>query len=103
MSSASFGTIGPASATPGAPESKAGLAAMPPLEPAPRAPARHNKRAEDTGAGCRANAAADLARAGAPGGDYMRVRLERSAAVWTERAALLERLEKNFKRRILAA
>jgi hypothetical protein len=33
----------------------------------------------------------------------MRVRLERSAAVWTERAALLERLEKNFKRRILAA
>jgi hypothetical protein len=103
MSSALFGTIGTASGTTGALESKPCIAAMPPRDPARRAPARHNKRAEDTGAGCRANAAADLARAGAPGGDYMRVRLERSAAVWTERAALLERLEKNFKRRILAA
>jgi hypothetical protein len=64
---------------------------------------RHGKRAEDTGAGCRANAAADLARAHAPGGDYMRVRLEHSAAVWTARATLLERLELNFQRRMHAA
>ena len=72
-------------------------------KPAEKSPTRPNRRAEDTGAGCRANAAADLARAGAPGGDYMRQRLEHSAAVWAERATLLERLERNFKRRTLAA
>jgi hypothetical protein len=92
-SSAPFGTIRPDSppihgAVPAAP-AKAG----------PQSPARTGRRAEDTGAGCRANAAADLARAGAPGGDYMRQRLEQSAAVWAERATLLERLEDKFKQR----
>lgn len=101
MSSAPSGTITLASGPTGALKGAAGM--VMPLKAAPREPVRHSKRAEDTGAGCRANAAADLARAGAPGGDYMRVRLERSAAVWTERATLLERLEKNFKRRTLAA
>lgn len=72
---------------------------------APRAPAaarhivRSGKRAEDTAAGCRANASADLLRAHAPGGDFMRLRLEHSAAVWSERADLLARLEKKSLRR----
>jgi hypothetical protein len=61
------------------------------------------KRAEDTGAGCRAKADADLVRAHAPGSDYMRQRLEQSAAVWAERASLLERLESGFERRTLGA
>ena len=99
MSSTPFGTIAPHSAATGSPQSE-GAARIGPLQ---KPPVRHNKRAEDTGAGCRANAAADLARAGAPGGDYMRERLERSAAVWTERATLLERLERNFKRRMHSA
>lgn len=68
-----------------------------------RSPPRHivrsGKRAEDTGLGCRAKAAADLVRAGAPGGDFMRLRLEHSAAVWTERADLLERLEEQSRQR----
>ena len=99
MSSTPFGTIAPHSAATGCPQSEG----APRIGPLQKAPVRHNKRAEDTGAGCRANAAADLARAGAPGGDYMRERLERSAAVWTERATLLERLERNFKRRMHTA
>lgn len=102
MRSAPFGTIDPVEAI-GSVESEEGVLAAPQKEPAPRAPARHSKRNEDTGAGCRANAAADLARAHAPGGDYRRLRLEQSAAVWTERANLLERLERNFKRRMLTA
>jgi hypothetical protein len=102
MSSAPFGTISLAPEAPGVPANESGGAALP-RKPALPAPVRHSKRAEDTGAGCRANAAADLARARAPGGNYMRVRLEHSAAVWTERATLLERLEMNFKRRMLAA
>jgi hypothetical protein len=85
MPSTPFGTIDSASAEPGA---------------VPRRQAvRSGKRAEDTGVGCRANAAADLARAATPGGDFMRVRLEHSAAVWNDRAELLERLERNFARR----
>ena len=64
---------------------------------------RSGKRAEDTAAGCRANASADLLRAHAPGGDFMRLRLEHSAAVWSERADLLTRLEKKSLRRAGAA
>lgn len=100
MRSAPFGTVSPVfeelaqeGAMPAAPRKLA----------AAKSPTRPNRRAEDTGAGCRANAAADLLRASAPGGDYMRQRLEHSAAVWAERATLLERLERNFKRRTLAA
>src|SRR6185295_1217383 len=77
------------------------------LAPAPPARLHHivrsGKRAEDTAAGCRANASADLLRAHAPGGDFMRLRLEHSAAVWSERADLLARLEKKFLRRAAAA
>jgi len=99
MRTAPFGTIGAAID----PSEAADAIPSASQETTPKSPARVNRRAEDTGAGCRANAAADLARASAPGGDYMRQRLEHSAAVWTERAGLLERLERNFKRRTLAA
>ena len=68
-------------------------------ESPPRHIVRSGKRAEDTAVGCRANAAADLGRAGAPGGDFMRVRLEHSAAVWSARADLLDRLEKKSVKR----
>ena len=85
MSSAILETFGPAS-----------------VPAAPRHIGRSGKRHEDTAAGCRANAAADLGRARAPGGDFMRMRLERSAAVWSERADLLERIEKSFEARTRA-
>ena len=68
-------------------------------ESPPRHIVRSGQRAEDTAIGCRANAAADLGRAGAPGGDFRRVRLEHSAAVWSARADLLDRLEKNSRKR----
>lgn len=61
--------------------------------------ARRHKRAEDTSAGCRANAAADLLRAAAMGVEQMRTRMEHSAAVWSARADLLGRLEASFKAR----
>jgi len=71
--------------------------------PAPRLVPRSGKRAEDTAAGCRANAAADLVRAVAPGGDYRRVRLERSAEIWSARADLLDRLNEKSRKRTAAA
>jgi hypothetical protein len=92
MHSTPFGTIAPAAPAPVAP----------PQPRLSRPAVRSGKRSEDTAAGCRANAAADLGRAGAPGGDFMRARLEHSASVWTERADLLERLEKKFRQRIAA-
>jgi hypothetical protein len=70
---------------------------------APRHNVRAGKRAEDTAAGCRAKAAADLVRAVAPGDDYRRVRLERSAEFWSARADLLDRLEEKFRARTAAA
>lgn len=80
------------------------MSSAPSDAPAPsRHIARSGKRAEDTAVGCRARAAADLGRAGAPGGDFMRARLEHSAAVWSERADLLDRLERKFLRRTSAA
>jgi hypothetical protein len=94
MSSAPFGTSPADPQVLGSPERETGMDAI---------RGRHHKRTEDTGAGCRANAAADLVRAGAPDGVYMRERFERSAAVWAERATLLERLERNFERRMRAA
>ncbi|MGQ0589208.1 MAG: hypothetical protein ACT4N8_06715 [Sphingosinicella sp.] len=63
-------------------------------------PFRASKRAEDTAVGCRANAAADLVRAAASGREYFRHRLEHSAAVWTARAELLERLARKLAARM---
>jgi hypothetical protein len=93
-----FGTIGPAAAPIASLEDEGEVPVAPRKRAAPHI-VRSGKRTEDTGAGCRAKAAADLVRACAPGGDFMRVRLERSAAVWTERADLLERLEKKYQLR----
>ena len=103
MRSAPFGTIGPASAANASLDIEAGVLVTARMKAPPRPAVRSGKRSEDTAAGCRANAAADLGRAHAPGGDFMRLRLEHSAAVWTERADLLERLEKKFLRRTSAA
>ena len=102
MHGAPFGTIGSGSAGNASHEIEGALLAAR-VEVAPRQVARSGKRSEDTSAGCRANAAADLGRAQAPGGDFMRMRLEHSAQVWTERADLLERLEKKFTARMHAA
>ena len=57
------------------------------------------RRAEDTMAGCRIRAAADLDKAAAPEGRYMRARLEHSAAMWSERADLLGRIEAGAEER----
>jgi hypothetical protein len=80
-------------------DNEGGFPAAPRAAAAARHIVRSGKRAEDTAAGCRANATADLLRANAPGGDFMRLRLEHSAAVWSERADLLTRLEKKSLRR----
>jgi len=61
------------------------------------------RRAEDTAAGCRALAAADLGRAEALGKDPMRWRMEHSAAAWTRRAVQLEQAEKRFEARLGSA
>ena len=94
MSSAPFGTIAS-----GSPDIDPGVLVEARMPAMPRPAVRSGKRHEDSAAGCRANAAADLGRAHAPGGDFMRARLEYSAQVWTERADLLERLEKKFQAR----
>jgi hypothetical protein len=100
MSSAPFGTIRSGFDDT---EDEEGAPAAPSNKASPRPGSPSGKRAEDTGAGCRAKAAADLARAHAPGGDYMRQRLEHSAAMWAERAGLLERIEKKFMQRTRTA
>ncbi|MBA3527116.1 MAG: hypothetical protein H0T82_09385 [Sphingomonas sp.] len=54
----------------------------------------HTRRVEDTSAGCRDRAAASLAAAADMDTANAKVRLEASAATWTSRADLLQRLEK---------
>ena len=63
---------------------------------------RPRKRSEDTASGCRAKAVADLERAES-GTQQFRWRLESSAAAWTARADLLERLERRFAGRRTSA
>jgi hypothetical protein len=103
MSSVPSGSLGPGATAIASWENEGGVPVAPRAPAAPRHIVRSGKRAEDTAAGCRANAAADIGRASAPGGDFMRQRLEHSAAVWSERAELLERLETKFRRRTSAA
>jgi hypothetical protein len=72
--------------------------AMPPRSPgAPDAIAdespRAHKQPQDTAIWCRAQAAIDMAAAGASAVANGRLRFEHSAATWTKRADLLERLE----------
>ena len=99
MSSAASGSTGRATAAIASWENEGGVLGALRRQSPPRHIVRSGKRAEDTALGCRANAAADLGRAGAPGGDFMRLRLEHSAAVWSERADLLDRLEKKSLKR----
>jgi hypothetical protein len=54
--------------------------------------ARLNRASQDTAEGCRANAAADLVRAAETTGGMSKQRMLDSAAAWTARAELLERL-----------
>lgn len=68
-----------------------------------RVAARTKKAAQDTVAGCREFAAADLARASLMDTENGRRRLETSALSWTSRAQLIQRLDDSFdSRRALA-
>ena len=58
---------------------------------------RGRNRPEDTAEGCRALAAADLARAAAASGDQSSWRYRHSAAAWTARAGLLDGVEARFR------
>jgi hypothetical protein len=59
----------------------------------PRLSQARQKQPQDTERGCREFAAADLASAGALRDGWPRARMEHSAAAWTTRADLLQRLE----------
>jgi hypothetical protein len=61
---------------------------------------RVHKQPQDTAIWCRAQAAIDLAAAGASAVANGRLRLEHSAATWTKRADLLERLETGQQSRL---
>jgi len=54
------------------------------------------RKAEDSADGCRALERDDRKRAAASSSEHMRAVLERSADAWSERARLLDRLEKDF-------
>lgn len=57
------------------------------------------RKREDTAEGCRGLAKEDQLRATAADSNHMRRTLERSAAAWTGRANLLERLAREFSER----
>ena len=62
-------------------------------------PSRTQKTVQDTAAGCRELAAADLARASLMDTVNGRRRLEASASSWTSRAASIQRLDDSFEAR----
>ena len=59
----------------------------------PSPPKRANRQAQDTIAGCRESARADLATAAGLEGSNAALKYEHSAASWTARADLLQRLD----------
>ena len=61
--------------------------------------ARPHRQPQDTVAGCRDRASADLAEAEGMDTAHGRTRLEHSAASWTKRGDLLQRLEDSFQAR----
>ena len=77
------------------------VAAPPPSERIrqPRLAAR-KRRPEDTEEGCRASAAADLARAATMDTSQGRWRLEHSAASWNKRADLIKQTEASHQARL---
>ena len=58
------------------------------------------RQPQDTSAGCRARAAADISRAADLTGDHVRWRYQHSAQAWLARADLLDRLEAKFQARL---
>ena len=75
---------------------------VPPVSDRIRRPrlAARPRRSEDTEEGCRASAAADLARAAAMDTSQGRWRLEHSAASWTKRADLIKQREAGHQARL---
>lgn len=73
------------------------------LQPDAPADLRHKKEQRDTAQGCRDRATADLLQSVTMVTSNERLRLESSAASWTVRAALLDRIEASFARRIALA
>lgn len=64
-----------------------------------RIPSRTQKLVQDTAAGCRELAAADLSRAALMDTANGRRRLETSASSWNSRADLIQRLDDGFAAR----
>ena len=58
------------------------------------------RQSSNSGPGCRALAQASLAEAQASLVPNLRLRLEHSAATWTARAEMLERLDRSRARRV---
>ena len=73
--------------------------------PAVRLPklAHRGRRSEDTAAGCRTLAAASLASAALAALPNGRSRFEQSAAAWSQRAQMIQRLDESFEARRTAA
>jgi hypothetical protein len=61
------------------------------------------RKPEDSAEGCRSLAQADRARAATMTSGHMRAVVERSADAWSARARLLDRLQKDFTKRAVAA
>ena len=59
------------------------------------------RKSEDSASGCRDHAAHDLSLAADEPNVQMRDRLERSAAAWSARASLLQRLEEGRARALV--
>ena len=64
---------------------------------------QRGRLAHDTAAGCHAMAAADLVRAGGMDTAMGRAKLEHSAASWTSRGDMLQRLTSSHEARLRAA
>jgi hypothetical protein len=67
----------------------------------PRPQARSSKQPQDTIAGCRSRAEADLLASVAVSTANERIRLETSAASWNARAAMLQRLDDSHAARMV--
>ena len=73
-----------------------------PQDPAPYV-RQGSKQVRDTVDGCRANARFDIAQAANMTSGNARLKYEHSAASWTERADLLQRIDDIHSRRLGAA
>lgn len=69
---------------------------------ASKKPGRAGKAPHDTAAGCRVRAEADLLNSSSADTEHGRRRLVQSAASWTKRGDLLERIEAGYRARLTA-